>query len=423
VQLNTYQPIRQTVATLTAALLGAGMASAADRGTVESSLLIYSETNRVTATEAVAAVRYNLRGDRKLNLKATFDGLTGASPNGAVPSNQIQTFTRPSGNDSYTVQPGELPLDDTFHDTRFALDGSLSGPLGRLSTYTFGGHFSTEYDYLSLGANAGITRDFNRRNTTLDLSVAYSHDQISPEGGIPIPFASMRPPGLSQPRSGDSDTKTTLDGVVGLTQVLDRKTLFQANYSISHVSGYMTDPFKVLSVVEGPQDTSPGTPIDYLFEKRPDRRTKQAIFARMNRYLAGNVLDASYRYFWDDWSIRSSTVDVFYRQKVWHDHALRPHFRYYHQTAADFYRGYLLQPDATPNYASADLRLAKFDAYTVGLEYSFPVTPLMRASVTGEYYTQRGDLSPPADMGNLASYDLFPDLDVVMVRAGFSYDL
>ena len=33
------------------------------------------------------------------------------------------------------------------------------------------------------------------------------------------------------------------------------------------------------------------------------------MFGEVRRYIAGSVLNASYRYFWDDWGITSQTAD------------------------------------------------------------------------------------------------------------------
>jgi len=442
VQLTKNTSIRHALTAMTVALLGTGAISAGDQGKVESSLLLYSETNRVKAAEAVTGFSWKLKGDKTLTAKLTYDALTGASPNGAVPINSIQTFTRPSGQGSYVVKPGELPLDDTFHDTRVGIDASLSQQLNRLTTFNFGGHFSSEYDYLSLGVHAGISRDFNKKNTTLDISTALSHDVVSPQGGIPDAFGAMGVARDDENESeddefddknfeddgfegegGSSDSKNIIDVVAGITQVIDRETIFQTNYSVSHISGYLNDPFKILSVVGAPGSQTPGVPQSYVYEKRPDSRIKRAIFTRVRRYLGGNAVDISYRYFWDDWGITSHTIDFFYRQKLGGGHALQPHFRWYRQSAADFYRAFLVDGAPATDFASADYRLAKFDAYTIGLQYLFPVAQNVHMSITGEYYSQLGDRSPPGVFGALSNVDIFPDLDVFMVRAGFSYDL
>ena len=97
-QLKRSRSIAKTVAAMSAVLLGGNIAASSVPAKVESSLLLYSETSRVKAGEGVLAGTLFLKGERILSAKLTFDGLTGASPNGAAPSKQIHTFTRPSGN-------------------------------------------------------------------------------------------------------------------------------------------------------------------------------------------------------------------------------------------------------------------------------------------------------------------------------------
>jgi len=435
-QLGRSKSVRNTVAALTTALLGTSPVAAPSSDKVETSILLYSETDRVSAAEAIVSYSKMLERGWSISGTATYDALTGASPNGATPSRGIQSFTRPSGSGSYTAQPGETPLDDTFHDTRFGLAGTLSKQLDRNTNMQFGARFSSEYDYFSGGVNAGISHDLNQRNTTLSLSGSYSHDVISPEGRIPNPFASMLAfagEGEHDESEGeiedhdhgarleDSGSKDVFDVVVGVTRVLGRKTVARFNYSFSYTTGYLTDPFKILSVLEPPGSANAGEPVDYLYEKRPDGRTKHALYGQILRYLGGNTLDISYRYFWDDWGVNSHTSEVFYRQQLGRGHSLQPHFRWYHQTGADFYRLFLLNGSPLPQYASADSRLAGFDAHTLGLQYAFPLGGNSNLTLTGEYYTQSGDSSPPEAYGTLRELDLFPQMNALMLRAGLSY--
>jgi hypothetical protein len=436
VQLSGKPSLRSALTAATAALIGSGIAHAADETRLESSLLLYSEIDRVQAAEGIFKVTRTLEGGRLLSGRLTLDGLTGPSPNGATPSNHIQTFTRPSGNGGYSTRPGETPLDDSFHDSRFSLDGSLTQPLDRLTTLVIGSHLSTEHDYTSLGANVGLSRDFNRRNTTLSASAAFSHDLVRPEGGIPVPLSSMgaftEQEGEGEGEadddfegtSGRSDrSKNVFDAVFGLTQVLDRQMLVRFNYSFNHSSGYLNDPYKLLSIVQSRSGTDPGEPVDYIYESRPDNRSKHALYAEVRRYVHGHTVNLSYRYFWDSWGIKSNTVDLRYRLPLSAGHALEPHVRWYRQSAADFYRSYLVDGSSVPAHASADYRLAPFHALTVGLQYLFPVAPKTQFSIGAEFYYQAGDLSPPESFGPLSQFDLFPDMKAVMVRAGFSYDL
>jgi hypothetical protein len=220
-----------------------------------------------------------------------------------------------------------------------------------------------------------------------------------------------------------ADNKTTLDAIVGLTQIFDRNTIAQVNYSFSRGSGYLSDPYKLLSVVSSPNAASPGVPIGYLYEGRPGSRSKHAVFVHARRYIFGSTIDAAYRYYSDNWGLRSKTIDLFYRQNLGGRHAIQPHFRWYDQTAADIYRAFLVDGQPVPQHVSADYRLAAFHAYTIGVQYFFPTSDRAEFSITGEYYAQLGDRSPPDAFGSLLNVDVFPDMKVFMLRIGATYGL
>jgi hypothetical protein len=115
-------------------------------------------------------------------------------------------------------------LDDTFLDTRFALNASWTQPLARLYTFSAGVGFSTEYDYTHLGANLALARDFNKRNTTLSAGVAWSQDDVDPVGGRPLPLSQMLDVGNNGNKRGGGESKDVLDLLLGFTQVLNRTT-------------------------------------------------------------------------------------------------------------------------------------------------------------------------------------------------------
>ncbi len=429
-QLNRPERIATALSAFTAALLGSGASVSADSGRVDSSLLIYSEVDRVKAAEAVIDYRKTVSEHRSFGLRLTLDALTGASPNGATPSSNVQTFTGASGSTGYTAPAGQIPLDDTFTDQRLGLDGSFAESLDRLTVLTVGGHFSIEHDYSSVGVSGGLSRDLNHRNTTLSVSGSYDHDTVSPIGGAPAPFSAMPPPTPSSEEeedegegggSGPGEGKDVLDAVVGVSQVLSRKTILRMDYSCGRSSGYLNDPYKLLSVVQDESGTAPGEPVDYIYESRPGARVRQALFSELRQYVARSTVDVSYRYFWDDWGIVSHTVDLLSTLPLGGGRSIEPHVRWYRQSAADFYHTYLVQNQPFPERASADVRLAAFDAMTFGLKFSFPVNELDHLGLTAEYYTQMGERSPPDAIGILSQYDLFPQLDVFMFRVGFEH--
>jgi hypothetical protein len=404
----------------------------------DTAILYYGESDdRVQVVEGIFAAQKEVYDDAFLNLKVTVDTLTGASATGAVAQPTVQTYTRPSGKGSYQVAPGETPLDDTFKDTRIQLNGQWSQPWGENMKISGGVHFSKEYDYLSLGLNGNIARDFNDKNTTLSAGFAYSHDTISPEGGRPIPYASMVVAGTGNgkrsSRQDDEDdafdntehlttrqkgdgTKDTADLLFGVTQVINRRTIMQFNYSFSTNDGYMTDPFKMLSVVNGG-----GLTQDLLFEKRPDKRTKHSFYWQTKYHFDSAVADVSYRYMTDDWDVKSHTADTRLRFTFDDDSYLEPHFRYYQQSGADFYKPYLVEGEMLPGYASADYRIGGFDAITVGIKYGIPLDSGNELAFRLEYYKQdpsnKGFIKP----GVLSNYNLSPDLSAVILQVSYSF--
>ena len=424
--------IGASLAAATCGLLGAlpaapVVAEEAPKWQFDTALLYWGENDgRVKDASITAAVRRALDEDRSFNITATVDTLTGASPSGAVPSAGVQTFTRPSGNGSYTVAPGAAPLDDSFKDTRVALSAGWRQSLGEHMRWDAGISASHEYDYQHIGVNGRLERDFNLRNTTVFVGAAYGKDDLKPVGGAPIGLAPMRAIDDDREKLG-SESKDVIDVLFGVTQVLSRRSLLEVAYSYGKSDGYLSDPYKILSVV----DPVTGAPVAgpagsgrnlYLFEKRPDARTKQSLFAEWRYALDRDSLAVSYRLMDDDWGVMSHTLDARYRWNRSAKDYIEPHLRYYQQSAADFYRTVLFNNAPLPAFASADYRLADGNAMTAGFKYGRR-TSAGEFSVRLEYYRQTADASPGSSVGALAGYDLVPPLTAVIVQFGYKFAL
>jgi len=399
---------------------------------IDSSVVYYGEDNsRVTSYTLDVAIRRALDEDRSWSVNLTVDSLTGATPNGAVPSNTPQTFTGASGGKSYTVAPGEVPLDPTFLDTRVAFTANWQQALGTASRWNVGLSASDEYDYFHIGANTRFEHDFNQKNTTAFVGVAYAQDDIKPVGGAPIGFSPMTGEREDEDegddfRGGGDQTKDVLDALVGVTQILGRRDILELTYSYSTADGYLTDPYKILSVVDpvtGRPVPAPDGDIPYLYlhENRPDKRTKQAGYVEWRHAFDRDSLALSARYMTDDWGIESQTVEARYRWNINGDSYLEPQLRWYTQTAADFYKTVLFDGTPLPDYASADTRLADMDAYTIGAKYGHR-TGNGEWSVRLEYYRQEPNPSPDALVGDLAGFDeLILPMTAVIAQFGYRF--
>ena len=412
----------------------AGAADSEKEWKIDSSMLLYNESDgRVSAFEPAVRAAIDLGDDEFVNLQIVVDALTGATPNGAHKSTVAQTFTNPSGNNSYTVQPGELPKSNTFRDNRVALTAEWDKPLTRESSVLLGASLSGEIDYMSLGFSGTYEHELNNKNTTLTAGLATTFDTIDPIGDIPLGLNPMRVAGSNQERVGADDTKTSVDLILGVTQILDRKTLVQFNYTHGSSSGYHNDYNNVLTAYDpltnAPLVSAAGNwlsldadDMPYLFEKRPDSRSKDIFFVRGVRHLDEDVINLSYRLYSDDWGITSHTLDMKYRYQLDNSY-LMPHLRYYTQSAADFYKHNLVVDtdiDRTtgsvmPAFASNDYRLAESDTVTVGLKYGIPLSANSEFSVRGELMTQTiTDNTVPAG-------EETPDLSATILQ--FSYSL
>ncbi|MFW2374002.1 MAG: DUF3570 domain-containing protein [Gammaproteobacteria bacterium] len=420
--------IRGKLALATCTLLQATgqTAQAADDWDIQSALMIYSESDgRVSAIEPIVAGRKEIGDEEVLNIKLVLDSLTGATPNGAHASSDPQTFTNPSGKQSYTVQPGETPLDDTFLDTRVALSGTWERPImDERSRIIYGANVSKEFDYMSLGASATFLRDYNNRNTTLSYALGLNSDSIDPSGGVPTPFANMRVADSGTNRDGSSESKTITDFMFGVTQVISRKTLMQFNLGLSSTSGYQNDPYKIITVIDPdgtPTSNFPDTDdLPYVYENRPDSRSRQTFYWNTAHHLTEDVIHLSYRYYTDDWDVNSHTLDFHYRYELSGGAYLQPHIRYYSQSAAEFFTHSLDYGDPLPEYASADYRLGELTTTTLGLKYAMPLARNSEFSVRAEVINQASK-EVGSLVGDQLNQELAPDLDAFIFQVGYSF--
>ncbi len=383
---------------------------------IDSALVYYQENNgRVRAIEPMVSVTHTSKGGNVFNAKVTYDSLTGATPNGATPWTASQTFVTPAAADSiggddeddeggshgstgasgslvfnpvtglyerqYTTAANTLPADSAFRDQRVAVDLGYTFAVADATKLSLGVNGSYEQDYRSYAGRFSVAHELNNKATTLSLGLNFEHDQSKPFHGIPVPLSPMS--GAMGAKA--SDSKNVLSIVAGITQVLTPNLLVQLNYSYGRSTGYQTDPYKILSVL----DPSSGAPLQYLYESRPGSRTRHSVYAATKLATGSFVTDLSGRYYHDDWGVDSYTIEIAEHIPVGGSAYLEPRVRYYHQTAADFFRYYLPSNVAVPAFASADSRLDSFNALTFGVSGAIQITPKIEIYANAERYSQK----------------------------------
>lgn len=354
---DTEQLAPASLPLLGAALLAAAMTlplgvhaeSAPERGSISLKHLDYLDSqpgeSRIQVRTSALSVQAPISSDWLIGGTVTSDAISGASP-----AYQSSALT-------------------AMHDDRHAIDMELTHyfPNGSL---TLGGNLSVESDYISRGISAQATYSSESKNTTWTWGLGINNDVINPSNNVV-----------------SNETKNVTAVLLGLTQVLTTEDIVQINLSHSDGHGYFSDPYK-------------------FADQRPSDKSSDTFMLRWNHYLEapGATARMSYRYYSDNWGIRSHTVGLEYVQPLGQGWTVTPLVRVYSQSAASFYvvpddSSYPFLPASADSY-SEDQRLSAFGAHTWGLKVSKQLDADWLADLKFEQYSQRsgwrllGEASP-----------------------------
>lgn len=349
---------------LAGSLPAAAQAPAPPAWQLEATGLLYGEQARARVVEPMGRVTRLYANGRALSLGLAVDAVTGASPTGALPSSQVQTTTGASGRTTTTTTSSSILPTHTFEDLRTAVDLGWVEPLGTMLSVTTSAHYSREQDYASLGGGLKSSVELPGRRITLTLGGGYNRDRVFPSGGTPMGLAPD-----SDPRAPGDNPKQVTTGLVGLSHVVSRRWLLGVTASESREQGYLTDPYKVVSLV----DPATQLPVAQVTEKRPATRTRDDVLGSSVYHLDHDILYVNYRYYWDDWGVRSHTLDLKLRHVLGVASWVQPHVRVYGQAPAWFFVYGLTHGPPLPEFASADERLGPLRTTTFGGTYGFHV--------------------------------------------------
>lgn len=347
----------------------------------------YQETaGRVGVQAQYGLVEQSLGTDAKLKLTGVIDSIAGATPTGEAPS----------------TPGGDVPLTH-MHDRRKAWTADYSRQIGRVNLGV-GIANSRESDYVSNGASLNTLTDFNDKNTSLLLGVSATDDTVK------VFYQSERV------------KKRGWDAVVGVNQLIDPQTSVSLNLSFGHVSGYQSDPYKIITKNT---ELLPGLVLPLTFpENRPDKRNKYILYTSVNHAVASvnGAIDASYRLYHDSFGTTSHTISAAWLQKLGAHFVLIPSVRFYQQGQADFYHvtltGTTIVPGDLPNPAgpffSADYRLSKLRNINYGLKLVWNATEHLHLDLAVDRYNMTG-------RDSITSVSAYPKANIVTGGISFTW--
>lgn len=211
---------------------------------------------------------------------------------------------------------------------------------------------SDESDYQSDTLRLGITQEIFGGLTTVSMGYARGTDDVGRRG------------------SGFEEEADHWRYRLGLTQVVTRNLLMALDYEAITDEGYLNNPYRRVRYLDA------GNPLGFGWQEEvyPRTRDSNAVALRGRYFLPYRAaVSAGYRWFDDSWGIRASTVEVGYT------HPFGPFtgevgYRYYTQTAADFYADLFPGVDAQ-NFLARDKELSTFDSHALrlGIGYEMPL--------------------------------------------------
>jgi hypothetical protein len=135
--------------------------------------------------------------------------------------------------------------------------------------------------------------------------------------------------------------------------------------------GLLSTPFQRVYFGDIPDFMVDNFTIANDIERLPDSRFKTAIGGRLNVYLNENfVVRTYYRYYTDNWGVDSHTASIEIPIKIGSKFTLYPSYRFYNQTAADYFNpfnGAL----STDEFYTSDYDLSEYQANQFGFGVSY----------------------------------------------------
>jgi len=212
---------------------------------------------------------------------------------------------------------------------------------------------SDENDYTANTASFDVSQDLFGDLTTLSVGFSRGWDEVRKRGdrefSEPVDRRSYR---------------------VGLSQIVTPKLMMGLAYETITDEGFLNNPYRSVRYLD------PDSPSGFAFQSEVYPRTRTSNAASLNaRYFLPYraALHGEYRWFTDTWGIDASTVRLGYTHPLGERWVIEGGYRWYDQSAADFYSDLFPRQDFQ-NFLARDKELSTFTSQmlSVGATYELP---------------------------------------------------
>ncbi len=239
---------------------------------------------------------------------------------------------------------------------------------------------ANEYDYFSLGLGGGYTKLFNEKNTELSVNANVYLDTWKPIYPIELRKSNLSQYGTITGNTNynpiftefSSKNRNSYSAGFSFSQILSKRLQGALMFDFVNQQGLLSMPFQRVYFGDVADSFIENFQLADAIEQLPDNRTKLAVGGRLNYYINEIfALRTYYRYYSDDWGVNSHTASVELPIKITDKFTLYPSYRYYDQTAADYFAPYE-QHVSTEKYYTSDYDLSKYNAnqYGFGITYT-----------------------------------------------------
>ncbi len=270
---------------------------------------------------------------------------------------------------------------------------------------------SSEFNYSSFGIGGGVTKLFNDKNTEISVKSnlyldnwkiiyptelkeynLYGKDfqMYSYFSGVTILDQNGNTTTAYLPttfKPWTSTKRNSYSGSISLSQILSKRSQISIFMDVLQQQGMLSTPYQRVYFADKANyyigkaqyipiyQSSANIGVFQLadaIERMPNSRLKVPIGLRWSYYLNEKfTLRTYYRYYWDDWGVKSQTANIELPFKISERFTLYPMYRYYIQTAAKYFAPYEKHL-STEEYFTSDYDLSAFNAkqYGFGVNYT-----------------------------------------------------